>query len=337
MASSALLISLLLPALNGARRSAYASACASQLRQIGFAVRAYAEANHGYLHRAPNQATWLKVWQPPGESNDLRLIDPNDTTAYWGAAYLPYQCGHATAEATGDGTRQIVQFARRVWFCPSSKSVDPAFGNIDPDNPVSYGVNFLICQGTSFIGPAPTYTIVTTWSKLASVPTTRSGDLRLMTRWSPRLENKQRNMLSAYGTKSNLTDWRPGGANYSTKTDAVYEYYRHSHSSNVLVAGWPRQRHRLLHGHRCPAGLVRREITSRRGTVPRSRLVASSDVRWRTLCSASQLLFVIVSAFLIPAIFAFHCMTTTAAARASYPFASPSRKSRCRRSRGHRY
>ena len=45
----ALLISVLLPALNKARQSAKTAACLSNLRQIGFAINMYANANQTYL------------------------------------------------------------------------------------------------------------------------------------------------------------------------------------------------------------------------------------------------------------------------------------------------
>ncbi len=45
----ALLISILLPALSRARRSAETVACASNLRQLGMGMRMYSEANRGFL------------------------------------------------------------------------------------------------------------------------------------------------------------------------------------------------------------------------------------------------------------------------------------------------
>jgi prepilin-type N-terminal cleavage/methylation domain-containing protein/prepilin-type processing-associated H-X9-DG protein len=45
----AVLVSMLLPALNKARKSAETGACLSNLRQIGLATRMYANANQGYL------------------------------------------------------------------------------------------------------------------------------------------------------------------------------------------------------------------------------------------------------------------------------------------------
>lgn len=48
----ALLLSLLLPALSRARDKARALSCASNMRNIGFAIHSYAEDNQGFLPRA---------------------------------------------------------------------------------------------------------------------------------------------------------------------------------------------------------------------------------------------------------------------------------------------
>ena len=51
----ALLISMLLPALNRARQEALQVQCASQLRQVGNAMMAYAANNRGYY---PGWSGW---------------------------------------------------------------------------------------------------------------------------------------------------------------------------------------------------------------------------------------------------------------------------------------
>lgn len=54
----AVLIAILLPALNKARQAAQAVACASNLRQIGLAFAMYAQDNHGYLPPVDNYTTF---------------------------------------------------------------------------------------------------------------------------------------------------------------------------------------------------------------------------------------------------------------------------------------
>lgn len=231
----ALLITILLPAIQRSRKSAQAVACASQLRQIGFAVRAYADANQGYLHRPQNRSSWLATWAPPGETSALRLINPNALEAYWGSAYLPYCASRQLASATGDDAQQIILFARKLWLCPSSVSVDPDFSNTDPLNPISYGVNGIAVNGTTiFIASPPSPANARAiWAKLSKfkVP---AEVIFCHDAVETRLEDKGGDTLSAYGGVSNLTQWRPGGSLAATKLDAVYEYYRHSRRSQVL-------------------------------------------------------------------------------------------------------
>ena len=76
----ALLISMLLPALNRARESAKTVQCASNLRQIGIACRMYSEANKGVI--------------PPGNAM------PSDRTGYEPGVSLGSSTGEYTAPWT---------------------------------------------------------------------------------------------------------------------------------------------------------------------------------------------------------------------------------------------
>lgn len=65
----ALLISILLPALNRARESANAIACASNMRQAGYGIRMYQNDNKGYLPRGyeifpPSILVWQHQLRP---------------------------------------------------------------------------------------------------------------------------------------------------------------------------------------------------------------------------------------------------------------------------------
>lgn len=226
----ALLLGLLAASLSAARRHAYAIKCATNLRQIGAAMRLYADDHNDVLFQPTDRATWITVWQPPGEaSSALRLINPYDANAYWGVEYLPYLASPTLVAAKGDDARQIVEFARKFWLCPSSGGVDNAFGNTDPTNPVSYGINFRVTGAAT-----PRYRKLATYKAPATI-------ILVQDSVETRLESKQGDSLSDYGTGMNLTDWRPpNGAMFlnGNHPDPLREYFRHNRRCNVLWMDW---------------------------------------------------------------------------------------------------
>jgi prepilin-type processing-associated H-X9-DG protein/prepilin-type N-terminal cleavage/methylation domain-containing protein len=102
----ALLISILMPALSRARKEAQAVQCASNLKQIGYAISIYMGQNKGYISRWSNSTNW----QNPAKKTET--IDPTDwDRAYWGVVYavtakLPkavFNCPSATLGQSADG------------------------------------------------------------------------------------------------------------------------------------------------------------------------------------------------------------------------------------------
>jgi len=79
----AILISLLLPALNRAREAANSTKCKAQLRSIGQSVQIYVNSNKQFLAPMKNEG-W---WTANNDLNTSQLIDPNDPGAYWGVMY----------------------------------------------------------------------------------------------------------------------------------------------------------------------------------------------------------------------------------------------------------
>jgi len=94
----AILISLLLPALNRAREQANTTKCMAQLRSIGQAVQIYVNGNKQFLAGFKNQDQWT-----PGNNPALsQMIDPDDPNAYWGVLYAVN-----------------TKMPRDLWSCPS--------------------------------------------------------------------------------------------------------------------------------------------------------------------------------------------------------------------------
>ncbi len=62
----AVLVAILAPALSGARDQAKTAYCLSNLRNIGFAMNSYADANHDWIPRAMDNldAIWIFVFMP---------------------------------------------------------------------------------------------------------------------------------------------------------------------------------------------------------------------------------------------------------------------------------
>jgi prepilin-type processing-associated H-X9-DG protein/prepilin-type N-terminal cleavage/methylation domain-containing protein len=108
----ALLISILLPALNKAREQAMAIKCAANLHEIGQGMLMYANNNHNRLACMVDYARWDGTTGPNG------MISGDDPDAYWGVIYCQeggcdkklFYCpmaedvAHGTTGTTADGT-----------------------------------------------------------------------------------------------------------------------------------------------------------------------------------------------------------------------------------------
>jgi len=101
----AILAAMLLPALGKAKDKAKAIQCINNLRQVGIALRLYADDNQDFLWNVngsiPNDGQWT------ADPNTLAWLDPTDSLAYWALGYSSY-------------------FAKtkNVFRCPAAKHVD---------------------------------------------------------------------------------------------------------------------------------------------------------------------------------------------------------------------
>ncbi|MBN1806494.1 MAG: type II secretion system protein [Sedimentisphaerales bacterium] len=83
----AVLLSILMPALKGARAQARKAVCKVHVGGLGLALKMYADDYDGYTHDAPNNGLWDNAHL------GLSKVTPyksTDDLAYWGIAYFPY-------------------------------------------------------------------------------------------------------------------------------------------------------------------------------------------------------------------------------------------------------
>lgn len=131
----AVLIAILMPALAAARRSAYATQCASNMRQIGLGMAMYVNEN--------GQRYPYAGWDQDGWNSANRRV------WCWDELISPYLSIKMTqAEMDGDGTSDVIPAAIALFVCPS----DPIAAN-EGGTPETYALNAAI--GGKWWGPSP--------------------------------------------------------------------------------------------------------------------------------------------------------------------------------------
>jgi prepilin-type N-terminal cleavage/methylation domain-containing protein len=155
----ALLMAILMPALQRVKNQAKAIACQARLRQWGLLFKLYTDDNNGYFNRREN-ALWMTAMQPYYKNNRKMLLCPTATklmesSADWGtfkAATLdPYVFSYginswtnnnAADRGSGSGARWVEWFwksvnnnttvapgTRTVLGRPVSTNAIPVFGD----------------------------------------------------------------------------------------------------------------------------------------------------------------------------------------------------------------
>jgi prepilin-type processing-associated H-X9-DG protein len=148
----AVLIGVLLPALNRARQAAATTQCLSNLRQLGTASVMFAQDHRGYMQScssdALSQSNWIKFQDPSRRKWSYR--DDNNLLQDVYSALLPYMGAKA-----GSTFQSEAEGRSKVFRCPSDRWLDNGaegqngyriFNNVvnlpgGPYFPVSYGIN----------------------------------------------------------------------------------------------------------------------------------------------------------------------------------------------------
>jgi prepilin-type processing-associated H-X9-DG protein/prepilin-type N-terminal cleavage/methylation domain-containing protein len=115
----AVLMSILLPALNRARESAKAVVCASNLKQLGTALAMYVNDNNQYTPR---------FMYDPNSGAGTPVPEPGWARWEWFAAIKRYVAGNPKDIPTGNAGLQEEQ-KQTVYFCPSAKANRGRFVN----------------------------------------------------------------------------------------------------------------------------------------------------------------------------------------------------------------
>jgi prepilin-type N-terminal cleavage/methylation domain-containing protein/prepilin-type processing-associated H-X9-DG protein len=176
----AILISVLLPVLGSARKTANKVKCASQLREIGNALKLYQNEYKGYWPIVQHQSD---PTFPPSDNGMKSPVARND---YWYMFLLKYFTNRAYTNTSG---KRLVDFMNTPLFgCPSVDKTDFDASTSSAEFNSGYGMGPYALYGKrTFLGvnsgPAPGYSLQGQhWAFCASSNNTQ-GKYFKMTQW----------------------------------------------------------------------------------------------------------------------------------------------------------
>jgi prepilin-type N-terminal cleavage/methylation domain-containing protein/prepilin-type processing-associated H-X9-DG protein len=138
----AVLISVLLPALNKARRASQLTVCASNLRQIGLGYQLYCDANKGFLpQKGPDGSVAAETFGPPN------LIGVDDPSVWFNA--VPKAIGRRTyydmlIDDQAGTTPLPTGNQNSIFLCPSADTIGKGSGGFANDYLTDDGQYFLL-------------------------------------------------------------------------------------------------------------------------------------------------------------------------------------------------
>ncbi len=200
----ALLVSILMPALNKARDNAKKTKCMADLHGLGQAVLMYIGDNNGWTHHCANNGLWEDM-------NTGRALGPDESMSYWGIAYSKYADN------------------REIFTCPAAKRVDdwPEAG---------YGIKYQKFFKYCTYG-------MNGYMSHQKVGKYRAGEVIFcQDHIEQRLDGISQDMFCiGPGQTVNLPQWRPASEggwgfvdSYWAGYDTVGECFRHYGNSNTL-------------------------------------------------------------------------------------------------------
>lgn len=194
----ALLMAILMPALQRVKKQAQEVTCRSNMRQIGFAITTYLHDNdynmsECYTHTSKSNGYF---WYQPGTVISMK---PDDDNSYWGTVYL-------------DIIKQ-----RDIFGCP-------AFINS------AVGIGLEKLYGASIKEFKDSAFALNGWmDKMAVTSMRNQGDVILVQEHiEPRIENGRRDMFFEYMGDGPLAHYGPG----SGREDFYRAIFRHNTTSN---------------------------------------------------------------------------------------------------------
>lgn len=182
----AILVGLLLPAVQKVREAAARMSCSNNLKQMGLAIHNYASANQNALPNSYTAPRWTGAWQP-GYNFNIALLPYIEQEALWRISQTQgYRFDLTAIPVPGTPTGTLQSATVKTFNCPSDPTSKNGFAGYYPNQwgGSSYAHNFQV------FGPRYGYDSVTGYyssrprSTLPNVSDGLSNTIAMTEKWS---------------------------------------------------------------------------------------------------------------------------------------------------------